>query len=116
MEHKGALSVRELEALRRAFAALRGLATRGEDGRVRQEFRARAQSLLPVRDGGIGLSDREVDVLAYAATGLRNAEIANALALSPETVKSYLSSARLKLGAINRHEAVAMARRAGVLP
>jgi two-component system response regulator DesR len=35
--------------------------------------------------------------------------------LSPGTVRNYLSSAATKLGAANRHEAAAVARRMGWL-
>ena len=37
-------------------------------------------------------------------------------AVGPETVKSYLSSAMVKLDAHTRHEAVVRARRLGLLP
>lgn len=62
------------------------------------------------------LSAREIDVLASAATGCRNSEIAQVLNLKPSTVKSYLRSAFDKLGATSRHDAVVAARRAGLLP
>ena len=62
------------------------------------------------------LSARELDVLAQVALGCTNAEAAKRLSLKPETVKSYLRSATAKLGANTRHEAVAKARRARLLP
>jgi DNA-binding CsgD family transcriptional regulator len=62
------------------------------------------------------LSARELDVLAQVALGCTNAEAAKRLSLKPETVKSYLRSATAKLGAHTRHEAVAKARRARLLP
>ncbi|OBF27854.1 helix-turn-helix transcriptional regulator [Mycobacterium sp. ACS1612] len=62
------------------------------------------------------LSARELDVLAQVALGCTNAEAAQRLSLKPETVKSYLRSATAKLAAHTRHEAVAKARRARLLP
>ncbi|WP_040924482.1 response regulator transcription factor, partial [Saccharomonospora iraqiensis] len=62
------------------------------------------------------LAPRERDVLAEVARGLTNAEIAERLALRPETVKAYLRSAMRKLDVHSRHHAVAAARRAGLLP
>ena len=64
----------------------------------------------------VRLSPRETDVLACAALGATNAEIATTLSLKEVTVKSYLQSAMAKLDASTRHAAVAKARRAGLLP
>jgi ATP/maltotriose-dependent transcriptional regulator MalT len=52
-----------------------------------------------------GLSARELDVLTLLAQGLRNAEIAQRLTLSPKTVDHHVSSVLAKLGARDRHEA-----------
>ena len=73
---------------------------------------------LPPKEGVqiATLSARELDVLAQVALGCTNAEAAKRLSLKPETVKSYLRSATAKLGAHTRHEAVAKARRARLLP
>ena len=59
------------------------------------------------------LTARECEVLAAADGGAPIAELAVALHLSPSTVRNYLSSAQAKLQAMNRHEAVAIARRQG---
>jgi len=110
------LTVGETEAIRRAFAELRALASGAEVESDRQTLRDFCRRLVPHgRHDGM-LSEREVDVLAHAATGLHNGEIAGALDLSPETVKSYLRSTLVKLGAHSRQEAVDAARRAGLLP
>lgn len=58
-----------------------------------------------------GLSERESQVLALLITGRRNIEIAEALFLSPDTVKSHLRSVFRKIGVRNRTEAVAFALR-----
>ncbi|MEO3788281.1 LuxR C-terminal-related transcriptional regulator [Actinocorallia sp. B10E7] len=62
------------------------------------------------------LSPRELDVLSQVALGCSNAEAAARLSLLPETVKAYLRSAMRKLDARTRYEAVASARRRGLLP
>lgn len=63
--------------------------------------------------GDSPLTPRETDVLELSADGASVEDIAKRANLSPGTVRNYLSSAGLKLGAANRHEAVATARRHG---
>lgn len=62
-----------------------------------------------------GLSRREYDILRRVATGETNAEIAQALGLATNTVKTYFQHALEKLGARNRVEAVTYAREIGLL-
>ena len=52
-----------------------------------------------------GLSEREVEVLQLAGTGLTNRDIAERLGLSQHTIARHLANARAKLGASNRTEA-----------
>jgi DNA-binding NarL/FixJ family response regulator len=54
--------------------------------------------------GGL-LSSREQEVLRLLAEGLTDREIAGALAISPRTVESHVSSVLRKLGVRNRAEA-----------
>lgn len=61
------------------------------------------------------LTPREYDVLRRVALGETNPEIATALALSRNTVKSYFTSAMRKLGARNRVEAILRANEHGLL-
>jgi two-component system response regulator DesR len=61
------------------------------------------------------LSRREIDVLRHFATGAEPAEIAAVLYLSYGTVRNYLASAVVKLGARNRVDAVRIASEAGWL-
>ena len=63
--------------------------------------------------GDSPLTSREADVLELASGGAPVEEIAERAALSAGTVRNYLSSAATKLGAANRHEAVALARTHG---
>jgi len=63
--------------------------------------------------GDSPLTARETDVLELAADGVPIEQIAARASLSPGTVRNYLSSAVSKLGAANRHEAVALARAQG---
>jgi DNA-binding NarL/FixJ family response regulator len=55
------------------------------------------------------LSLREQEVLQLVAAGLKNAEIAERLFLSTETVKTHVRHIFDKLGARNRPHAVALA-------
>jgi DNA-binding NarL/FixJ family response regulator len=55
------------------------------------------------------LSERETEVLVLLAQGLTNRQIADALYLSPETVKTYVSRLYAKLGVTNRASAVVWA-------
>jgi two-component system response regulator DesR len=63
--------------------------------------------------GDSPLTAREADVLRLAATGAPVEEIAVGAALSPGTVRNYLSAAVGKTGAANRHEAARIARSRG---
>ncbi len=55
------------------------------------------------------LTAREREVLALMARGLRNKEIADALFISPRTVKWHTQRLYQKLGVANRTEAVSLA-------
>ncbi|MEU6608479.1 helix-turn-helix transcriptional regulator [Streptomyces shenzhenensis] len=106
------------EQVREAHAALRALAPRITDPALRAELLAACGLLTAPEPAarGANLAPRELDVLAWVAAGATNAAVADRLGLRPETVKGYLRSAMRKLGAHTRGEAVAAARRAGLLP
>ena len=57
------------------------------------------------------LTERELAMLSLLAAGLRNDEIGQRLLISPETVKSHITTATRKLGAKTRTQAVAEALR-----
>jgi LuxR family transcriptional regulator, maltose regulon positive regulatory protein len=61
------------------------------------------------------LTGRELDVLAQIAGGASNQEIANRLVVSIHTVKKHAANIFIKLGVMNRTEAVARARALGLL-
>jgi len=64
----------------------------------------------------LGLTGQEMRVLAELASGRANKEIARALGLSPNTIKTHLAHLFGKLDAGTRTEAVARARDLGLLP
>ena len=62
------------------------------------------------------LSEREWDVMQELGQGKSNAEIAEALFLSQETIKSHIKALLQKLKAKDRTHAVVIAFQQGLLP
>lgn len=62
------------------------------------------------------LSGRERECLALAAKGLTTKDISGRLDISSRTVEFHFERIREKLGAANRHEAIARAVQTGVIP
>jgi DNA-binding CsgD family transcriptional regulator/tetratricopeptide (TPR) repeat protein len=62
----------------------------------------------------LGLTPREVEVLALVAAGRSNRQIAQALFISPKTVGVHVSNILAKLGVTGRVEAAAVAHRLGL--
>jgi DNA-binding NarL/FixJ family response regulator len=60
------------------------------------------------------LTDREREIVAFVATGMSNAEIAEHLTLSPLTVKTHANHAMTKLGARDRAQLVVLAYQGGL--
>lgn len=114
------------EGLRESFAELRSIAASVADAELRARIAQVEKRLVALAGDAVAtatgpvptvhLSPRETDVLACAALGSTNAEIAAQLGLREGTVKAYLGTAMSKLDASTRHSAVTRARRAGLLP
>ena len=68
----------------------------------------------PKTTGG-ALTERERSVLALVAIGQSNKEVARAMSISGETVKSHLKSIYTKLGVQQRAQAVVLARSLGLI-
>jgi DNA-binding NarL/FixJ family response regulator len=62
------------------------------------------------------LTEREREMVAWVATGRSNAEIAEELVVSPDTVRTHVSRAMVKLGARDRAQLVVFAIRSGLEP
>lgn len=101
----------------RILAAIRS----SKGGRLLSDSRLTGQKgLRPSRSSLIDplidpLSERELDVLLLMAAGVTNQGIAEHLVITVGTVKSHINHILAKLGARNRTEAVALARRQGLL-
>ena len=69
----------------------------------------------PAAQSALGISAREKDVLDLLAEGLSNKEIARALGVSPNTVKTHVGRLLDKLDARRRTEAIQKARQLGLV-
>lgn len=70
----------------------------------------------PKAQESLGISPRELTVLHELAAGRSNKEIAAALHISPNTVKTHVSRLFDKLGAERRTDAINKARELGLVP
>ena len=70
----------------------------------------------PMRDPGADLTPRERDVLGRLAQGRSNSEIAEALFVSENTVRSHLTSVYAKVDVASAREAIAWAWQSGFMP
>jgi DNA-binding CsgD family transcriptional regulator len=64
----------------------------------------------------LGLTPREMEILALVADGLATAEIAERAGVSVNTVKTHVARVLRKLGAERRTQAVLHARALGLVP
>jgi two-component system, NarL family, response regulator LiaR len=87
-------------------------------GQVQLAPQAAARLMREVRapDSPEALTDRETEVLLLVARGKANKEIAAALGIGEQTVKSHVSSILAKLGVQSRTQAALHAARIGLVP
>ena len=72
-------------------------------------------NLIQGRDGGDSLTAREREILQLLADGMSNADVAQRLFISQETVKSHVRHILTKLEADTRTHAVAIALREAII-
>jgi DNA-binding NarL/FixJ family response regulator len=102
-----------IEAIR-VVAAGDALLSPGVTRSLIAEFASRAKA--PPRSTRLDeLTDREREVMALAAEGLSNDEIAERLIVSPATAKTHVSRAMIKLGARDRAQLVVAAYETGLV-
>jgi DNA-binding NarL/FixJ family response regulator len=83
--------------------------------RVIEHFGAAAPPPQPHPQLG-DLTEREREIVAWVATGMSNGEIAERLVVSPDTVRTHVSRAMVKLAARDRAQLVVFAIRSGLEP
>lgn len=117
-----AREVLEEAALAATTAASRALAIAVALGRELDALERSIRALVPVLPPSHPapheldvVSPREREVLALVAEGRSNAAIAEALYVSPNTIKTHVASLLGKLQAVNRAELAAIAARQGVI-
>ena len=82
--------------------------------RLVEEYASRSRS-TPLAAELSRLTDREREVVALAAEGLTNEEIAQRLFVSPATSKTHVSRAMIKLGVRDRAQLVVLAYESGLV-
>lgn len=103
-----------LEMLR---GAMRGEAALSPNmaGRVLSEFRRLSKGGIPEKEDDGGLTEREQQVLLQASKGATDKEIAAALNISLNTVKTHMRNILAKLHVRTRREATRAAQAKGIL-
>ena len=120
-ERARALADGDEAAQRAALATLDPLGAAPLAEHVRRQMRVAGVRSVPrgalasTRANAAGLTTRELEVLEQVAAGRKNAEIATRLSRSPRTVEHHIESILDKLAVASRADAVAAARRLGLL-
>lgn len=84
--------------------------------RVIEHFGSSTRSAAHVHPRLGELTEREREVMAWVGTGRSNAEIAERLVVSPDTVRTHVSRAMVKLHARDRAQLVVFAIESGLAP
>lgn len=84
-------------------------------GRVLSEFRRLSKGGMPEKEDDSGLTEREQQVLVQASNGATDKEIAAALNISLNTVKTHMRNILSKLHVRTRREAAKAAQAKGIL-
>ena len=104
----------ELVTAIRVVAAGQALLSPSVTRRVVGMFGRHLAGPTPPRVAWDSLTAREREMVAWVATGLSNDEIARELVLSPDTVRTHVSRAMVKLAARDRAQLVVYAVREGL--
>jgi DNA-binding NarL/FixJ family response regulator len=104
----------ELVRAIRVVAAGEALLSPSVTRRLVDRFARQTAPLAPVPNLET-LTEREREMVAWVATGRSNTEIAAELYLSPETVRTHVSRAMVKLRARDRAQLVVFGVRAGLI-
>jgi DNA-binding NarL/FixJ family response regulator len=99
----------------REVASGDALLSPGVTRRLIAEFAAKAKKPRTPAAKLTALTDREREVMALAAEGLSNEEIAGRLIVSPATAKTHVSRAMTKLHARDRAQLVVIAYETGLV-
>ena len=120
VEHSVEIYGALIAALFAAFGIWLGLRiTRAGERVIVQEVRVPAPSTFARNTRqveSLGITPRELEILELIASGLSNREIAEAIFVSENTVKTHSSRLFNKLGAHRRTQAVQLGKEAGLIP
>ncbi|MEU4346404.1 response regulator transcription factor [Streptomyces sp. NPDC023838] len=109
-------SAAELAHAVRVVAAGDALLSPGVTKRLIAEFaRTAGAPRTPLKDRVATLTERETEVLSLIAQGLSNAEIATALTVAEQTVKTHVSRILVKLALRDRTQAAVFAYETGLV-
>jgi DNA-binding NarL/FixJ family response regulator len=111
-------NIRSREMLAMLRGALRGEAALSPSlaGRMLEEFRRLSELVPPGTEAeNVTLTAREKDVLGLVAADKQDKEIAAALNISLNTVKTHMRNILSKLQVSSRHEAAWVARKKGLV-
>ena len=116
-----ALSEGDEAAQRQALELFDRLGALPAAARLRRDLRAQGARSVPrgpiaeTRANAAGLTRRQIDVLELLSAGMTNPEIAERLCISGKTAEHHVSAVLARFDAASRRDAVAAARKAGLL-